>query len=263
MDLYLKGKVALVSGGTSGIGRKICHTYAQEGAHPVILGLNEEKGEKVLKECEEFGVEALFFRGDCSQEEVCQKAVAETVNRFGRVDILVHGAAPYTDGSAVMPFLKQTQKIWEDFVNVILWGSIYLTKAVLPHMFEHEYGRLIYICSDAGRAGDAYQAVYAACKTGLVGFMKSMAHYGGRKNVLANVVSPALTITDENEKLLNEAYKYNTKEGREKITKAYATGRLATAQDVANMVVFLTSDRASDVTGQVIGVNGGFFMPSI
>lgn len=263
MDLFLKGKVAIVSGGASGIGRKICHTYAEEGAHPVILDIEEEKGKRIVKECEEIGREAMFFHGDCSKEDLCQKAVDEAIERFGRVDILVHDAAPYTDGSAVMPFLKQTQKMWDDFVNVITWGSIYLTKAVLPHMFERKYGRLIYICSDAGRAGDAYQAVYAGCKAGLVGFMKSMAQYGGRKNVLANVVSPALTLTDENENMLNTAYKYNTKEGMEKLCKGYATGRLATGQELANMVVYLTSDRTSDVTGQVIGVNGGYFMPSI
>ena len=162
-----------------------------------------------------------------------------------------------------MPFLKQTQKMWEDFVNVIIWGSIYLTKSVLPHMFERNYGRLIYISSDAGRAGDAYQAVYAACKAGLSGFVKSMAQYGGRKNVLANVVSPALTLTDENANMLKMAYKYDTKEGMEKLTKAYPTGKLATAQDLANMVVYLSSDRANDVTGQVIGIDGGYFMPSI
>lgn len=263
MDLFLKGKVAIVTGGASGIGRKICHTYAEEGAHPVIFDLQEEGGKKVAKECEEIGTEALFFQGDCSKQEQCEQIVQEAIDKFGKVDIMVHDAAPYTDGSAVMPFLKQTQKMWEDFVDVITWGSIYLTKAVLPHMFEQKYGRLIYVCSDAGRAGDAYQAVYAGCKAGLVGFMKSMAQYGGRKNVLANVVSPALTLTDENEGMLNLAYKYNTKEGMEKLTKGYSTGRLATGQDLANMVVYLTSDRTSDVTGQVIGVNGGYFMPSI
>ena len=263
MDLFLKGKVAIVTGGASGIGRKVCQTYAEEGAHPVIFDLQEERGKKVVKECGEIGVEAMFFQGDCSKQEQCEQVVKEAIAKFGKVDIMFHDAAPYTDGSAVMPFLKQTEKMWEDFVDVITWGSIYLTKAVLPHMFEQKYGRLIYVCSDAGRAGDPYQAVYAGCKAGLVGFMKSMAQYGGRKNVLANVVSPALTLTDENEGMLNMAYKYNTKEGMEKLTKGYSTGRLATGQDLANMIVYLTSDRTSDVTGQVIGVNGGYFMPSI
>ena len=134
MDLFLQGKVAIVTGGALGIGRKVCHTYAEEGAHPVIFDIQKEKGEKVVKECREIGTEAMFFHGDCSKEDACQRAVEETIAKFGKVDIIVHDAAPYTDGSAVMPFLKQTQKMWEDFVNVILWGAIYLTKAVLPHI---------------------------------------------------------------------------------------------------------------------------------
>ena len=116
----------------------------------MIFDLQDEKGQKVVDECKQIGSEAMFFKGDCGDEETCQAAVDEAISKFGQVDILVHDAAPYTDGSAVMPFLKQTQKMWDDFVHVILWGQVYLTKAVLPHMFERKYGRLIYVCSDAG-----------------------------------------------------------------------------------------------------------------
>jgi NAD(P)-dependent dehydrogenase (short-subunit alcohol dehydrogenase family) len=262
MDLGLKGRVAIVTGGASGIGRMTCLTYAEEGAHSVIFDIDEKRGKKVVAECKDRGTEAMLFHGDCSKEELCNKVVKETIAKFGQVDIMVHDAAPYTDGSGVMPFLSQTQEMWQRFVDVILWGSIYLTKAVLPHMFERNYGRLIYLCSDAGREGDAYQAVYAACKAGTVGFMKSMAQYGGRKGVTANEVSPALTLHDENKQMLEIGYKAGTPEGYKKITKTYATGKLASGQDLANMIVFLSSDRASDVTGQVVGVNGGHFMPS-
>ncbi len=262
MDLGMEGKVAIVTGGASGIGRKTCHTYAQEGAVPVILDMEEERGRKVEQECRDLGVEALFLNLDLREGNRIQGAVDAVLERLGRVDILVHNAAPYTDGSAVMPFLKQTEQIWQDNVDVILWGAVRLTHALLPHMFERGNGRLIYLCSDAGREGDPYQAVYAACKAAAVGFMKSMARYGGRNNVLANVVSPALTLTDENTEMLNTAYKANTPEGMKKLTSHYPTGRLATGQDLANMIVFLTSERCSDVTGQVIGVNGGYFMPS-
>ncbi len=263
MDLNLKDKIAIITGGASGIGRKACHTYAEEGAIPVIFDWNKEKAEQTFAELKDMGVDALCFPDDCSVEENCNMVVAKTVEKYGKVDIMIHNAAPYTDGSAVMPFQKQSKKIWEDNVNIITWGAIYNTNAVLPHMFEQNYGRLIYLCSDAGREGDPFQAVYAACKASVVGFMKSMAHYGGRKGVTANVVSPALTMTDENEGMLNTAYKAGTEEGMKKLTKSYATGKLATGQDLANMIVFLTSDRAADVTGQVVGVNGGHFMPSI
>lgn len=259
----MKDKVVIITGGASGIGRKTCHTYAEEGAILVILVRNQEKADKIADEIAAIGSEAFIVVGDCAQQKDCKRAVALTLAKYGRIDIMVHNAAPYTDGSAVMPFLKQTQEIWENNVNVILWGAFYLTRQVLPHMFEKKFGRLIYICSDAGREGDPYQAVYAACKAGLVGFMKSVASYGGRKNVLANVVSPALTMTDENTAMLNTVYKADTLKGMQKLTKSYATGRLATAQDLANMVVFLTSERTNDVTGQIVGVNGGHFMPSI
>ncbi len=265
MDLFLKDKVVLVIGGSSGIGRKVCHTYAQEGACPVIFVRNEERGLKTLKECNDLGVEALLFIGDCSVEQDCRKAAGAAVEKFGRIDMLVQSAAPYTDGSAIAPFLSQNHDVWEHCVNVIMWGAIYSTLTVLPVMFKNRYGRLLYVCSDAGREGDPYQPVYAACKASLVGFMKSMAKSGGGYNVLANVVSPALTITgtDRNQKMIDEIYGAKTEAGMNKLTKSYATGRLATAQDVANMIVFLTSDRAGDVTGQVMGVNGGHFMPSI
>jgi NAD(P)-dependent dehydrogenase (short-subunit alcohol dehydrogenase family) len=265
MDLFLKDKVVIVLGGSSGIGRKVCHTYAEEGACPVIFVRNKDRGLKTLKECKDIGVEALLFIGDCSIEQDCRNAAAAAVEKFGRVDILVHSAAPYTDGSAISPLLSGKQGVWEDFVNVIMWGAIYSTLSVLPVMFKNRYGRLLYVSSDAGREGDSYQPVYSACKASLVGFMKSMAHYGGSRNVLANVVSPALTITgtERNKKMIYETYHAKTEDGMRKLTKSYATGRLATAQDLANMIVFLTSDRASDVTGQVMGVNGGHFMPSI
>ncbi len=262
MDLFLKDKVAIVTGGASGIGRVTCHTYAEEGVHPVILDIQKEQGEKVANECAEKGTEALFLHGDCSKQDVCKQVVEEAIAKFGQVDIMVHNAAPYTDGTGIMPFLKQTQEMWEKLVDVITWGSIYMTQAVLPHMFERKSGRLIYLCSDAGREGDAYQAVYAFCKSGTVGFMKSMAHYGGRQGVTANVVSPALTLHDDNREMLEIGYKAGTPEGYKKITKTYATGKLASGQDLANMIVYLTSDRCNDVTGQVVGVNGGHFMPS-
>lgn len=262
MELNLNGRVAIITGGSSGIGRKICHTYAKAGVHPVIFARNRAKGEKTLGECSALGTEGLFVAGDCSVPEHCRRAVDETIVQWGKVDILVHNAAPHTDGAAIMPLLLQNGQQWADFVNVILWGAIYSTRAVLPHMFKNNHGRLIYICSDAGRTGDAFQPVYAACKAALVGFMKSMARYGGNKNVLANVVSPALTLTDENRSMLERCYGAGTESGMKRLCNAYPTGRLAQAQDMANMVVFLSSARADDVTGQVVGVNGGYFMPS-
>lgn len=160
------------------------------------------------------------------------------------------------------PFLGLSSSISREFVEIILFGAMNCTRAVLGSMIEQKNGRIIYIGSDVGRIGDGNQAVYAAAKAGVVGFMKSIAQEVGRHNILANVVSPALTLTEEDLPLLTNNYGWGTEEGRAKLTKAYPTRRLAKAEDIADMTVFLCSDRAGDVTGQVIGVDGGFCMPS-
>ena len=148
------------------------------------------------------------------------------------------------------------------FVDIILYGAIHCTRAVLDSMIKHKSGRIIYIGSDVNRIGDRYQAAYAAAKVGLVGFMKSIAQDVGLQNILANVVSSAITLTEEDLPLLINNIGWGTDEGEDKLTKAYRTRRLARAEDIADMVVFLSWDKAGDVTDQVIGVDGGFCMPS-
>jgi len=261
----LKDKVALVTGGSSGIGRMICKTFAREGAKVVIFARNEERGNKVKDECKELGVDSIFIKTDVSNQETVENGVSQVLNskQFGKVDILINNAAPYAStGECVQPFLQQSPLISKELIDVVLYGSINCTRAVLNSMIEQKSGRIIYIGSDAGRIGDGYQAVYAAAKAGVVGFMKSIAQGMGRYNILANVVSPALTVTEEDLPMLTKNYGWGTEEGKAKLTKAYPLRKLGTAEDVANMVVFLCSDRAGDVTGQVIGVDGGFCMPS-
>lgn len=265
MELNLKNKVAVVTGGSSGIGKVICRSFAQEGVKVVIFARNEEKGNKVKDECKQIGVDSIFIKADVSSQEMVEEGVSQVLNseQFGRIDILVNNAAPFASkGEYVQPFLEQPPEISKVFIDVVLYGSINCTRAVLSSMIEQKNGRIIYIGSDAGRIGDGYQAVYAAAKAGVVGFMKSIAQGMGRYNILANVVSPGLTLTEENWPMLTKNYGWGTEEGRAKLTKAYPLRKLGRAEDVANMVVFLCSDRAADITGQVIGVDGGFCMPS-
>jgi len=266
MELNLENKVALVTGGSSGIGRVICRSFAQEGVKVVVFARNEERGNKVKDECKQIGVDSIFIKADVSNQEMVEEGVSQVLNseQFGRIDILVNNAAPVavSPGKHVQPFLEQPPENSKMLIDVILYGAINCTRAVLSSMIEQKSGRIIYIDSDAGRIGDGYQAVYAAAKAGVVGFMKSIAQGMGQYNILANVVSPALTLTEEDLPMLTQNYGWGTEEGRAKITKAYPLRKLGTAEDVANMVVFLCSDRAADVTGQVIGVDGGFCMPS-
>jgi len=263
MELNLKGKVAVITGGSSGIGRAICKGFAFEGAKIVILARNEERGNRVKDECGNLGVESLFVKADVANLEMVEKGVEIILERFGKIDILVNSAAPYvTTGGHVKHFVDQSPSAFREFIDVILYGAINCTSAVFQTMIEKRSGRIVYIGSDVGRIGDGYQAVYAAAKAGVVGFMKSIAQDGGRHNILANVVSPALTLTEEDLPMLINDYGWGTEEGKAKLVKAYPTRKLATAEDIANMVIFLCSSRAGDVAGQVIGVDGGFCMPS-
>lgn len=265
MELNLKDKVAIVTGGSSGIGRVICKTFAREGAKVVVFARNEERGNKVRDECSALGVDSLFIKTDVTDQEMVVRGVNHVLHseQFGKIDILVNNAVPYArQGEYIQPFLEQPPLIAKKFVDVVLHGAINCTRAVVGGMMERKNGRIIYIGSDAGRIGDGYQAVYAAAKSGLVGFMKSIAKGMGRYNILSNLVSPALTVTEENTPMLTRIYGWGTEEGQAKLTKAYPLRKLGTAEDVANMVVFLCSDPAGYVTGQVIGVDGGFCMPS-
>lgn len=263
MELNLARKVAVITGGSSGIGRAISLGLAAEGVHIAIIANDQHKGDRVIKECEEKGVDAVFISCDVSDENGLKSTVNEGIlKKFGKIDILINSAAPYVrTGDQINTILDQKYEISEKFIDVILKGAIHSTRAVISVMMKQCWGRIIYIGSDVGRIGDSHQPVYAASKAGVVGFMKSIAQFAGPYNIMANCVSPALTLTEEDEELLTKNYGWGTEEGKKRLTRAYPTRKLATAEDIANMVVFLCSDRAADLTGQVISVNGGFCMP--
>ena len=262
MELNLVNKVAVITGGSSGIGRAISKGLAAEGVNIAIIANNSHKGNKVKTECENMGIEAAFISADVSDENKLRTAVIEDIlKKFGKIDILVNCAAPYVrTGDQINTILNQSPEVSERFINVILKGAIHSTRAVLDSMIKQKWGRIIFIGSDVGRIGDSHQPVYAASKAGVVGFMKSIAQFAGQYDIMSNCVSPALTVTEEDEELLIKNYGWGTKEGKKRLTRAYPTRKLATVEDIANMVIFLCSDRAANLTGQVISVNGGFCM---
>jgi len=263
MEFNLADKVAVITGGSSGIGKAISRGLAAEGVNIAIIANNPHKGNEVKTECENLGVEAVFISADVSNEDKIREAVNEDIlKKFGKIDILVNSAAPYVrTGDQINTILNQPPEISQRFIDVILKGAIHSTRAVIGAMIKQKWGRIIFIGSDVGRIGDGHQPVYAASKAGVVGFMKSIAQFAGPYNIMSNCVSPALTLTEEDEELLIKNYGWGTKEGKKKLTRAYPTRKLATAEDIANMVIFLCSDCAADLTGQVISVNGGFCMP--
>lgn len=256
MDLGLRGKVAVITGGGSGIGRVMAHTFAEEGANVVIADINEKGAKKVAAEVQDRGVGSVAVKSDVGNLDETDKMTQAAMDEFGKIDILVHGAAFFN----VKPFGKTTQGEWEKVIRIGLIGAMNCSRSVLDHMISAKSGRIIFIGSDAGRIGDSYQPIYAGAKAGIMAFGKSLAQDVGRHGITVNTVSPALTLTEENRKILKEMYNLDDEKQAKKLLSGYATKRLATSEDIADMVVFLASERAGDVTGQIISVNGGFCM---
>ena len=259
MELGLKGKVAIVTGATSGLGRVVSYTFAGEGTNVVVVGRNEERGNKVVGECQARGVEAIFAKAEVGKFEDVERAVKAALDKFGKVDIAVHSAAPFmATGGYIKRFLEQPPEVSDEFIRTIQYGLMHLVRAVVPSMIQQRSGSIIGIGSDAGRVGDAYQPIYSAAKAAVVALTKSFALDYGPSGIRVNCVSPALFETEEDLPMLIENYGYGTEDGKKKLGRAYALRRLGTAQEVANIVVFLASDAASDVTGQTLSVSGGY-----
>ncbi len=256
MDLGLKGKVAIVTGGSQGVGRIIAHTLSKEGVRTVIADINTEGGDKVLKEVKDIGSEAVMIKTDVSKLEDTERLCVSTLEQFGRIDILVHNAAIFS----VKPFMDTPVEKWKDIIGVSQIGAFNCCRSVLKQMIEQRDGRIIFIGSDAGRIGDPYQPIYASGKGGIIAFSKSIAQDVGPKGITVNVVSPALVATEENKPTLEQLYGLSDEKRAKKLYAAYPMRRLTTPEDVANLVVFLCSTRAGFITGQTISINGGYCM---
>lgn len=256
MELRLKGKVAIVTGASRGIGEAIVKTFAQEGANVVIADVLQEAAEKVADTCRSMGVQALAVKTDVTKLEDAQHLAKAALDKFGRIDILVNNAAVFS----IAPFVKAP---WDEItrvVNVCEWGVFNCTRAVLETMINQKSGRIVNIGSDAGRIGENYQAVYSAAKGAVISFTKVIAQEVGRYGITANVVCPSITVTEANKEILEKQY-LKDEETTKKVLSLYPLRKLGKPEDIADMVVFVASDRAGHLTGQTISVNGGYCMP--
>lgn len=249
MDLELKEKVAIVTGGGRGIGREIALTLAREGASVVVADVDESNSNSVQKEIEKLGGEAVAHTTDVTSRESVREMTARTFEKYQTVDILVNNAAVF--GGKL--FIDEDEENWDRVIKVCLYGVLNCSKAVIDHMIEKKYGKIINISSDSGKLGESRMAVYAAAKAGIIGFTKSLALETGRHGINVNVVSPSMTLSDQLKSKIDD-------EKMAKILKFYPLKRLGEPEDIAKMVTFLASDAASWVTGQAISVNGGFCM---
>ena len=263
MDLTLEGKNAIVTGGGSNIGRSIVLTLAGEGANVAVFDVDEETAGSVIQEAKDAGAtgDLSVRRTDVTDAAQVEASVDTAIGKFGQVHVLINGVG----WDETSPFITQKADFHEKIVRINYMGPVNLMRAVVPHMVENGYGRVVSLGSDAGRAGEYHEAVYAGAKAGVIGMSKSLAKEVGRQNVTFNVVCPGLTIpepeaTGKVSMWSKEALEYWTPEVRKSAARRYALKRLGTPQDVANVVVFLASDRCNFVTGQVWSVSGGYTM---
>lgn len=243
----LKNKTAIVTGAGQGIGREIALSLAKNGANVVLIDISDKIFD-VLKEIENLGVQGLAVKCDVSKAEDVEKAVKEAITKFGRIDILVNNAGIYP----FKPILQMTEEDWDRVLDINLKGTFFMTKAVLPKMIEQRGGKIINIASIAGSmVGYPNLAHYSASKAGVVGFTKAVALEVAQYGINVNAISPGPIQTPGTEAI------GLTKELYEQTVRSIPLGRIGLPEDVANLVVFLASDKSSFITGQNIVIDGG------
>ncbi|MGD9032587.1 MAG: glucose 1-dehydrogenase [Desulfobacteraceae bacterium] len=263
MDLGLKGKNVIVTGGASNIGRAICLTFGEEGANVAVVDIDEEDGNKVAQMIGERGGKGHCIKADVTKYPEAENAVKAAIDQFGGVDILVNNVG-WEDFT---PFLEIPVEKYEKYLDLNLRHVLYFTRAVVPHMVEKKHGSIVNISSDAGRLGEFRESIYAAAKGGVISFTKNTAREFGRFQIRANSICPGATLPSEEEIGKKSLFRQEAvlklfpPEVQEKLAKhGYPLRRLGKGQDLANMVVFIASDRASWITGQTISVSGGYSM---
>ena len=250
--MLLKGKNAVITGATSGIGKAIAQLFYQNGASLVLIGTNEEKAKNALKEIEENKVsedqKLLYKILDVSSTADCEKTFAEIYQQIGEVDILINSAGITRDNF----LLKISEKDWDRVINVNLKSVFNTCRMVYRPMMKARNGKIINIASVVALAGNPGQCNYTASKAGVIGFTKSLAQELARRNVSVNCIAPGFIQTQMTENLPEEV-----KKG---ILSKIPFGRYGESEEVAQLVLFLASDNSNYITGQVINVDGGMVM---
>lgn len=250
----LKNKIVIVTGGAGGIGGATCRRFAAEGAKVAVFDMNFEAATQVAQDIQAAGGQAAAFKCDITHRAEVDAAVAAAEAQLGPIDVLVNNAG----WDVFKPFTKTTPDQWERLIAINLTGALHMHHAVLPGMAARKSGRIVNISSDAARVGSSGEAVYAACKGGLVAFSKTIAREHARHGITVNVVCPGPTDT-----ALFADYKEgagNPEKLLEAFTRAIPLGRIGQPEDLPGAILFFASDDAAFITGQVLSVSGGLTM---
>lgn len=250
----LKDKTVIVTGGGGGIGGATCRRLAHDGAKVAVFDMNLESAQRVADGINESGGTAAAFKCDITDRAAVDAAVAATEAQLGPIDVLVNNAG----WDIFKPFTKTVPAEWDKLIAINLTGALHMHHAVLPGMVERKSGHIVNVASDAARGGSSGEAVYSACKGGLVALSKTLAREHARQGITVNVVCPGPTDT---------ALLAGVAEGArdpakliEAFKSAIPLGRLGQPDDLAGAIAFFASDDASFITGQVISVSGGLTM---
>ncbi len=244
----LVGKVAIVTGASRGIGRFTAVQLAKSGADLVVCARSEAALLELVNEIESLGRKALAVVVDVVNTNDVKNLIEQALATFGRIDILVNNAGMTRDGL----LMRMKDEDWDAVLDTNLKSAFLLTRAVAKVMSKQRSGRVINISSVVGEMGNPGQANYCASKAGLIGLTKSVARELARRNVTVNAITPGFIETDMTDELGEKA--------RTELTAQIPLGRLGRAEDIAHAVIYLASDQAGYITGQVLGVNGGMYM---
>jgi 3-oxoacyl-[acyl-carrier protein] reductase len=241
-----EGKVALISGASRGIGRAVAVELARRGAAvAVAYASNEAAGRETLERVEAAGGRGRLFKLEVSDAAACDRVVQTVIGELGRIDVLVNNAGIALDGLV----MQTKDEAWDRQFEVNVKGAFHLSRAVSKPMLRQRSGAIVNVSSVVGEAGRAGQTAYSATKAALIGFTKSLARELASRDIRVNAVSPGFIETDMSARISGEA--------RTKLLESIPLGRLGNCEEVARAVVFLASDQASYVTGEVLRVNGG------
>ncbi len=243
-------KVALITGGSRGIGEKIAEKFASEGYNLVINYVSNIGDEKELEEKIKgnSNIEILFIQADVTSFESCENMINKAIEKFGHIDVVVNNAGITKDGL----LMRMKEEDFDKVINVNLKGTYNVTKNVIPYMMKQKYGKIVNISSVVGVSGNAGQANYSASKAGIIGFTKSVAKELASRNILANCVAPGFIKTDMTDVLSDSV--------KESINAQIPLKKMGTAEEVAKAVYFLGNEENTYITGQVLNVDGGMLM---